>query len=175
MMTLDAFIEALIASVRTPFLISLFSVFTFLGGWFIFILALAAVIHLLLIKQSRKAYLFVASILAGQIIEFLLKNIFQRARPLEALSSLPDYSFPSGHAMRSVLLFGFFYYSYRDFFKARGKRIILTIAIMLILLVGISRAYLGVHWLSDVLGGYALGGILLALVILLDKKCFRNS
>jgi undecaprenyl-diphosphatase len=102
----------------------------------------------------------------------LAKSIIQRPRPggdlVDVFEVLMSYSFPSGHVMFYVSLFGFLWYVTYVLLKRSWKRTLLLISFgALILLVGVSRIYLGQHWASDVLGAYLLGGLILAGTILL--------
>ena len=68
------------------------------------------------------------------------------------------YSFPSGHAFSAMMIYGFFMYLIWGMGQLRiAKLMLLFVSIFLIFLVGLSRVYLNVHWLTDVLGGYAAG------------------
>ncbi len=89
---------------------------------------------------------------------FILKNIFARSRPpIEAFYIEESFSFPSGHAALAMALYGFFIYSIWRHDKHHLKNSLIIFLSLLILLVGLSRLYLGVHYLSDVLVGYAIG------------------
>ena len=112
-----------------------------------------------------------ASLLSGVINE-LVKSLIQRPRPsvdlVDVLKTLTSYSFPSGHVMFYTILFGFTWYVIYSLLKPSLLRsILLGLLGALILLVGVSRIYLGQHWASDVLGAYLLGGLILAGTILL--------
>lgn len=110
--------------------------------------------------------------LASSLTNELVKEIIQRPRPAEDLvdvyTVLKSYSFPSGHVMFYVILFGFVWYLAYTLFKSSLQRgLLLGLLGGLILLVGISRIYLGQHWASDVLGAYLLGGLMLSGTIFL--------
>ncbi|HEY4651419.1 MAG TPA: phosphatase PAP2 family protein, partial [Pontibacter sp.] len=88
------------------------------------------------------------------------KTFISRARPADvAYYQVEHYSFPSGHATTAMALFGLLAYLYyrSSRTKKHFRKIIVWAAVVLILLVGFSRIYLGVHFLSDVLAGYLLG------------------
>ena len=111
-----------------------------------------------------------ASVLSG-VTNQVVKNLIQRPRPaisaVEVFEELTSYSFPSGHVMFYTILFGFLWYLVYSLLKRSWLRgLLLGIFGSFILLVGISRIYLGQHWASDVLGAYLLGSLLLLGVIL---------
>jgi len=119
----------------------------------------------------------VASLLAAvfsTVTNELVKEIIQRPRPsvdlVDVFAVLQSYSFPSGHVMFYVGLFGFVWYLFFALLKRSLIRtLLLTFLGSLILLVGISRIYLGQHWASDVMGAYLLGGLILVGNILLYR------
>jgi undecaprenyl-diphosphatase len=100
------------------------------------------------------------------VITVLVKAAVQRPRPTEEFvrvyAQLTDYGFPSGHVVFYTTLFGFvafFVYVHRP--RWPGRRPLLALLAAPIVLIGVSRVYLGYHWPSDVLGGYALSAALL--------------
>jgi undecaprenyl-diphosphatase len=106
-----------------------------------------------------------ASLLSG-ITNELVKSLIQRPRPsvdlVDVFRILTSYSFPSGHVMFYTILFGFTWYVIYTVIKASLLRsVLLGLLGTFILLVGVSRIYLGQHWASDVLGAYLLGGLIL--------------
>ena len=131
------------------------------GGWFLW--PLGALIFIALIRQSRRrdAAFFAVTILGAEILNESLKLIFHRPRPDPFFGyPLPDtYSFPSGHSFLSccfyLTLAGLWI---RPEWPRARKTAVLCAAVVLVLLIGFSRVYLGVHYPTDVLAGY-LGAI----------------
>jgi len=113
-----------------------------------------------LIKQQRAEATTLAIAGVGALgLNYLLKVLFGRARPAlwERVLDVGQYSFPSGHAMISMVIYGMIgYFLVKRFPRWRVLTIIGTV--LLITIIGLSRLYLGVHWPTDVLAGYA-GGI----------------
>jgi undecaprenyl-diphosphatase len=100
----------------------------------------------------------------------LLKLGFERARPeLWPRIPLPTFAFPSGHAMVSIAVFGMFA-AVLVRRRPRLARPVIALTVMLGATVGASRVYLGVHWPSDVLAGWVLGGGLLAIGCLILSR-----
>jgi membrane-associated phospholipid phosphatase len=100
----------------------------------------------------------------GKLMEHLLKHFFQRARPMGA--PLESYSYPSGHAMGAMIGYGILAYFILLRVRRPAARIAITaLAGLLILAVGASRVILGVHFATDVVGGYAAGATWLVLSI----------
>jgi undecaprenyl-diphosphatase len=99
----------------------------------------------------------------------LLKHLFQRPRPFDNSYrpyGPPDWSFPSGHSLRGIVLYGFLAYLLILVLPRRWARIIAVGALAgVVLLVGFSRVYLGKHYTSDVIGGFTFGAVWLALWI----------
>jgi undecaprenyl-diphosphatase len=107
-----------------------------------------------------------SSVLAG-LVGGLIKLIIRRVRPSGSLvhvtAVLHDYSFPSGHVIQYVTLFGFaFFVVWVSWRSSIPRNLVLAVLALLVLLVGPSRVYLGEHWPSDVFGAYCLAGLWLA-------------
>ena len=100
-----------------------------------------------------------------------LKNIVHRAGPLGGLLNETSFSFPSAHAVISVVFTDLSFIFYCQKIKNRKlKALKIFIAFLLVMLVGFSRLYLGVHYLSDVLAGYVIGAIWLLIGVYLVAK-----
>lgn len=127
----------------------------------------------IIVKKKYKLFIIVLSSISSVIINNLIKIIVRRERP-DYLRMVMEksYSFPSGHAMISVLFFGSIIYLVNKY-NLKYKKLITFSLSTFVLLVGISRIYLGVHYLTDVVGGYLLGFIVLFLIIhLFERKKF---
>jgi undecaprenyl-diphosphatase len=122
-------------------------------------LSLAVIAWLLKVKSHRRLYAFVATMAGGALLNFILKVYYHRARPDSAMVLAHGYSFPSGHAMGSMCFFGSLaYVVYFTIQRRRLRRIIAVLACGLApLAIGASRIYLGVHYFTDVVAGYAAG------------------
>ena len=104
------------------------------------------------------------------LVNTVLKLVINRPRPsadlVHVLSREQGNGFPSGHAFFAILILGLTAYFISINLKNRVLRmLVLAGLIALILLIGISRVYLGVHWPSDVIGGYLIGGVFLVALI----------
>jgi membrane-associated phospholipid phosphatase len=149
------------ASMRSDPATLFFLAFTHLGGPAGLSVIALGVAVLLFERRHRGLALYVA--VTGSmsaLLNLLLKEIFARSRPdlAEALRRASGYSFPSGHAMGSMVILGSLAYVMARI-HGRWRLRSATIAVLLssILAVGLSRVYLGVHWISDIAAGYVAG------------------
>jgi len=168
---LDVTISRSFYALRTPWLTNLMLFFSFLGAEFTLLLASLGAIFLALKKRKRESILFSCIFIMGVVINFLLKMMYQRPRPeLSPLVHMSSFSFPSGHAMNA-----FIFYSILSFFvwhlthKKRLTILVSCISACLIILIGLSRVYLGVHYPSDVLAGYVTGAFVFTTAIVVQR------
>lgn len=156
----DLLISGLIQSWRQPWLTDLMRFITFLGS-------ATAVIPLTLLALwllghrvgSRAAQLSGAVLLGGVALEEGLKRMFHRPRPPQPwLTEAAGFSFPSGHAMIGIIFYGLLAYWLLKLLPRPYNRLAAGLCVILFLAIGLSRVYLGVHYPSDVLAGFA-GGI----------------
>ena len=115
---------------------------------------------------------------SGYMVDTIIKVMTARPRPsgdlVHVLRLHSTESFPSGHVFFYVIFFGLlFYFCQANMIAGILKPILITLCLAMILLVGISRVYLGAHWPSDVLGGYLAGGLWLMLTITLQRRLGR--
>ena len=135
-------------------------------------LSIATVMLFLFIKNKKIGLSIISNIVIITILNQLLKRILQRPRPTEfRIVEETGYSFPSGHSMVSMAFYGYLIYLIYRYIKNKYvKWTLITILSILICLIGISRIYLGVHYTSDVLGGFLLSISYLVIYISSIKK-----
>lgn len=161
--TFDRAVSSWFYGIRSPALVALAKVFTFLGSLrFIGFLVVIAVASAIWKKANALAVTLVLVVLASKWLNALVKPLFQRSRPdLFSETAVPStYSFPSSHAMVSIAAYGMLALVVARLRPAlRLPAYVATT--LLVMLIGISRILLGVHWATDVLGGFAAGAMLL--------------
>ncbi|MGQ9554986.1 MAG: phosphatase PAP2 family protein [Anaerolineae bacterium] len=176
--TLDADVLLALRRRASPWLTHVMVVITYLGTWpVVLVVALAYA----LITRGRAnmdlAYLLGAAA-GGGALSLLLKNLIQRPRPdpVAALVLAGGFSFPSGHALLSLVFYGTLVRILASHMQSRRCAFLLYLAgALLIVAIGFSRLYLGVHYLTDVLAGYAIGEAWLSALALLIRRHFRRD
>lgn len=159
---------AWLATHRTPFLNEAALEVTSLGnGFTLAVLILAVSVFLWQTQHRWSVYLLLIAYVGGQILNRVLKNWFDRPRPsiVEHVDPVHSMSFPSGHAMISLIVYGSIAYLVARLEPTPGlRRTTWALATILILGIGVSRMYLGVHYPSDVIAGFIAGLAWLAFV-----------
>ncbi|ASS65842.2 MULTISPECIES: phosphatase PAP2 family protein [unclassified Paenibacillus] len=127
------------------------------GPWVAGIMLVIAA-ALLLLGYRRELIFFAGVIVGSSLLNLLLKLVFRRARPdVHRIIDAAGYSFPSGHSMAAFTLYGItVYFLWKHLARFWMKAAAVSAGIAMILMIGISRIYLGVHYPSDVLGGYLI-------------------
>lgn len=154
----------------TPFV----KVITHLGG----VLFTIIVGIMIFIFGKNIRYFVTFDIVGVTILNQVVKHIMRRDRPdVLRLVNESGYSFPSGHSMVSMALYGIIIYLiYKNVKNKYLKITFITLLSLLIVLIGLSRVYVGVHYVSDVLGGFILGLVYLIIYIgLYNKKREENE
>jgi membrane-associated phospholipid phosphatase len=173
-MSPDAWALQIAESARSPALTQSMRAITELGNPFaLFFATFVATALLLHYRRLRDATALALGMSAVWLSTTALKEIIARTRPEDSLgvTDVITYSFPSGHAAGALVFYGFLaYLLVRDFRSKLDHRLTLCVAGILILAVGLSRIYLGVHYLSDVVGGYALGAAVLYLAVRITRR-----
>lgn len=175
---LKGFDDALTALIRAPYpnLNNFFIWYTkFANPLTVGILAVAIALLFIYGKQYAEAlWLFINTAIIAGVVNPLIKLVFMRPRPtLTHLVTEHSYSFPSGHSLGSVLLYGTIILLLPNFVKSKPLCLFFQILLGLgIFLIGVSRVYLGVHFPSDILGGFCLGlaWLLMTYPIYLEKR-----
>ena len=146
---------------------SIFKIITEFGDYIIL-----TIIAVLIFVRNRKYGIYVlTNLVLASMINSGLKLIFLRERPTDMLIDIGGYSYPSGHSFVSMAFYGFLIYLVtKSVFKKKTKNIIIILLSILVLLIGTSRIYLGVHYPSDVLGGFIGGLIYLIIFVEISKK-----
>jgi membrane-associated phospholipid phosphatase len=129
---------------------------------------LGAVICFFLYRHTQVADAALVAVAVGgaEVLNAILKLAFHRQRPEVSAVHLDTYSYPSGHAMMATAFYGVVAYLICRRVSGIGARVcVVAAAVVLVVVLGFSRLYLGVHYLSDVLSGYAGGAFWLALSI----------
>lgn len=166
----DNFIYNIIIKIKCQPVTIFFKFISFLcSTWFIII---ATILIMIFSKNKKNAFLIALNIFLCVILNQTLKFIFVRERPLDINLIIENgYSFPSGHSMLSLAFYGLFLYIIdHKKIKRSYKLLYSSLLSLLVLLIGISRIYLGVHFASDVIAGYAISMAYLIVYIKLFYK-----
>jgi phosphatidylglycerophosphatase B len=149
-------------------LTDVFRAITTLGNFMTLLVVTLIAVAVFWRRRERTDALFVAlALLGAQVLSSGMKLGFRRERPFfpDPLATESSFSFPSGHALVSLAVYGSIALVLARRLPSRGARaILLGFAGLLVLAIGFSRMYLGVHFLSDVLAGFAAGAAWLALL-----------
>jgi undecaprenyl-diphosphatase len=142
------------------------------------LVVLAAVGFLLLQGRNRTALAVALTTISGELLDTLLKHAFSRPRPtvVPALREVWSTSFPSGHAMESAIVYltlGAMLMRVSD--RRLTKIYCLVVAVLLTALVGISRVWLGVHYPTDVAGGWMIGFVWASICWLVTDRLERPA
>lgn len=177
MIGVDTYILETLFALRDPGLVQLFIGITEFGST-LTIGGIALSLGLWLLLRARLAYFagLCVSVVGTIAVVFPLKELVARTRPEVFFRAFSEdtFSFPSGHAAFSLALYGFLaYLAWKHL--PRGRAIVVSVGLaILIILIGFSRLYLGLHFVSDVVAGYAIGGIFLALGIWVSERLTRR-
>lgn len=167
----------LLAVVHHPWSDIFFTAVTYLGsGQVIVIIGSFVVLVLLLSNRDFSALVFVIGMAGGELFTAVVKALYDRPRPTPHFPQLEvlGASFPSGHAFSALLFYGLIIYFLLGTIRNWHTRVVMVFAgSFLILLIGLSRVLLGVHWISDVLGGFALASLWLTFLITACEIRFR--
>jgi undecaprenyl-diphosphatase len=165
---IDKLAITMVESIKCPELTMVFNYITNLGAPVTFeVLGFISFIYLVLKGERRAGFILIGGLVGSWVIMDALKIFFGRPRPAgEHLTMASGMSFPSGHAMLSMVFYGFLaYLILRKLMPPKWNKIFFVILCCLILLIGLSRVYLNVHYITDVAAGFVLGALILIIMV----------
>lgn len=169
-------------SLRSPSLNLFFTIITDLGSAPAYLI-LIPIVGLVLYYRGLQWHTSIQSsivLISAYVLNVALKNFVARPRPLNALRLVEafSYSYPSGHSMSAMALYGFLIYLIYRYMRFGLLRAICVFSLsLLILLIGVSRVYLGVHYASDVIAGFVVGlfWLMTCIIIIRSVEFYRRS
>jgi undecaprenyl-diphosphatase len=170
----DDSVRAAVHQYASPPLTVFMRAITLLGSMEVLLPAVLILLTLLSVRGKRyEAIVLAVTMAGGLILNIVLKLSFHRARPdpFFNLATPASYAFPSGHALLALCFYGVMARIWSDSLKSRERRWMVWVgAVVLIGLIGLSRIYLGVHYPSDVLAGYAAAIVWISAVTMLVRR-----
>ncbi len=169
--TLDLQVFEWLQTLRDPALDRLLVMITELGGAWITAPVVTAVALWLAWRRLWTALgYWLGAALVARLSVVVLKLLLARSRPGNIYSGIESFSFPSGHATTAMVLYGFLAFLLASGWPVIGRLCLYAAGAVLIVLIGFSRLYLGVHWLTDVMAGFALGFAWVIALALLFRR-----
>jgi undecaprenyl-diphosphatase len=169
----DDTVRSVIHDFASPALTDLMRFVTNLGDWQVIMTAtLCLLAYLWYRRDNTHIWIALVAMMGAGILDGALKLAFHRARPDPFFVAKPStYSFPSGHALISLCFYGLLAGTLSHELRSKWQQVLVwTAAVIMIALIGLSRVYLGVHWPSDVLAGYAAAVIWMGAVRVLAAR-----
>jgi len=167
----DLLINSIIPQIENSFLTNFSNIIGILFGTIsMIIISLILVIYLWFRYSKWKSIFFGITMLLSGLVFYIIKEIVQRARPLNSLVIKTDFAFPSGHVTSSIVFFGLITYLILNKSKSKNLKLaIILISIFMVLLICFTRLYLNVHWFTDVLAGLVLGTFILTICMIIKE------
>jgi undecaprenyl-diphosphatase len=176
--TFDTFVYSRVSKIISEKMTSIMVFITFLASGKFLSLVSILLLPLFFInkrKYSLYAALIIINVSLSSLLNIGLKTIINRARPdILKLVEVSGLSFPSGHSMASMSFYGFLIYLCNRNIKSKYRYAVTVFLVVLIFLIGFSRIYLGVHYASDVVGGFSMGLFWIGLFTLIIDKVQEN-
>jgi membrane-associated phospholipid phosphatase len=175
----DLAIQRWVHGFARPILTALMRVLSWIGSPYVLAPAVALAAGCLWWRRLKDdAVLVAAAALGGVALDEVMKLHFKRSRPDVpwALVHEHSFSFPSGHSVLAMVMYGVIVYKTQDKLHSKWAKAALMLgALLMVVGIGVSRVYLGVHYPSDVAGGYFVGAVWLAAVISSDLWVERQK
>ena len=154
----------------------IFLTITYMGGlMMIFVLSFLSLLAFFVHKHYKRMLTLCIAVVGSAFSVFLIKHFLYFPRPDGAFYLETSSSFPSGHSTLAMALYGFLVLSIWQHDKHHLKNKSIALLVLLIILIGISRLYLGVHYPLDIVAGYILGAIWIYVANLVSKRVhFRD-
>lgn len=172
-LALDTKIWNFMEKIRTPLLTNILLFFTNFGSTTYIVII--CILLLLFFKYKKSLINLYGVLITSTVINNVIKIIYRRPRP-SWMGSFVDkfestFSFPSGHSMAAMTLYGFLIYMiYKSNMSKTFKILLISLLSILILSIGVSRIYIGVHYFSDVITGFLCSIIIIYLYLKITKK-----
>ena len=170
------------ASLRSEQLTQFFGLVTLLGEWYVVLVFLAVTTVLLWVHHARHYIVpLFLTVVGAETLTAMGKLVLHRPRPELALFAEHSFSFPSAHATVAVAFYGFLVYLLmRRAVRKHAQENIFFAGLVVILFIGVSRLYLGVHYVTDVWGGFLVGALWLVIGIgisewLMSRQLLRTG
>lgn len=169
----DLLLYYLLISIKNNILLSVATLVSFFGS----VKGLIAVSFFLvfILKSNKQRIFFFLDLISSGLIINVAKNIFLRERPIIGQNLLKDYSFPSGHTFIAISFYGFLLYLVMKDKESNYKKLKIGVLLFLIITIPLSRLILGVHYLTDILGGITLGLAYLFFLIIMYESNFLKD
>jgi undecaprenyl-diphosphatase len=165
---IDSWLIRHIQQLESDYWTGVMKVITYIGSKPIVIfIVMVIAICFLLFKHYREMAMLIVAVAGSAVLNHYLKQLFTRARPdIHPLITETGYSFPSGHSMNAFTLFGIMTVLLWTFLPSRvGRSVLVGFSLFMIIVIGLSRIYLGVHYPSDVIAAYLASCTWICLVI----------
>lgn len=168
-----------VQGLETPWLTTLLKIFTWIGSAYFVVPATLIACYLLYFVYKRRsvAYFFASVMVINIVMNGLLKQVFGRVRPdIYRMIPIEGLSFPSGHTMMAVGLYMLITYVVWRALKNSWQRLLLVLlSLSMIIMITVSRIYLGVHFPSDIMGGIWASLFLVTAMILLFERFWGHK
>ncbi|SFL38733.1 undecaprenyl-diphosphatase [Paenibacillus sp. 1_12] len=175
----DLNLAAFVQSFEQPGLTKVMEIFTTIGSTkYCIVIILLAMIYLYFVHGHRKELIFLSGVLGGSaVLNQLLKAVFHRERPsVYRLIEETGFSFPSGHAMGAIALYGALaFLLWRHTATRPGRSLLIVLSCFMIFMICVSRIYLGVHYPSDIIGALMVSGFWLTLMIWIFQRYMEHQ